>query len=112
MARIKGEIDRRLCTVVVSGTGDKGVRVGVAEKRAVRRFGNEIGIAFPYPFDPAAEFLDRRDGVFKRDGSVFNIRRVDRKQRRRVVRRCDAETEGSVCHRPHLSKPCTQSERR
>ena len=49
MARIKGEIDRRLCTVVVSGTGDKGVRVGVAEKRAVRRFGNEIGIAFPYP---------------------------------------------------------------
>ena len=49
MARIKGEIDRRLCTVVVSGTGDKGVRVGIAEKRAVRRFGNEIGIAFRTP---------------------------------------------------------------
>lgn len=71
MARIKGEIDRRLCTVVVSGTGDKGVRVGVAEKRAVRRFGNEIGIAFPYPFDPAAEFLT--DGTaYSNEMAVFS----------------------------------------
>ena len=75
MARIKGEIDRRLCTVVVSGTGDKGVRVGVAEELAIFIFGDEVGIFLLHIFDAAAEL--EKDGISAKVVNIHTWKPID-----------------------------------
>ena len=112
MARFEREVDRRLGAAVVGRAWNEGVRVGIAERVAGGVLGDAIRLGSREIRDAAAEFLERGHIVFKRNGRLLDIGRVDRQQRRCVVRRCEAETERGSRHIDHLSKPCTQSERR
>ena len=93
LARVEGEIDRRLRTVVVGLARDERVRVGIAEKLAIFIFSDKIGVLLRDVRDAAAEFVERRYVVFKRDGRLFNVRRIDAQKRGSVVKRGEAEAE-------------------
>jgi len=88
------------------------VRVGIAEKLAIFIFSDKIGVLLRDVRDAAAELLERRHIVFKRDGRLFDVRRVNMQESGGIVKRGDAEAEHGEWHFDHLSNPCTQSERR
>ena len=99
LARVEGEIDRRLRTVVVGLTRDERVRIGVAEKLAIFILRDEIRVFARDIRDAAAEFVERRYVVFKRDGRLFDVRRIDAQKRGSVVKRGEAEAERRRRHR-------------
>ena len=93
LACVEGEIDRRLRTVVVGLTRDERVRIGVAEELAIFILRDKIRVFARDIRDAAAEFVERRYVVFKRDGRLFDVRRIDAQKRGSVVKRGEAEAE-------------------
>ena len=71
LARVEGEIDRRLCTVVVGLTRDERVRIGVAEELAIFILRDEIRVFARDIRDAAAEFVERRY-VVSNEMAVFS----------------------------------------
>ena len=84
---------------VVGLTRDERVRIGVAEELAIFILRDEIRVFARDIRDAAAEFVERRYVVFKRDGRLFNVRRIDAQKRGSVVKRGEAEAERRRRHR-------------
>src|SRR5688572_2284212 len=84
--RCRIEIDARLDREAVSGPGTKGRRISVTEDAIRLVAGDEPGVERTARFDPASDLvLVGRLGL-ERDRAGGYIRRVDRGDRRRVVR--------------------------
>ena len=69
LARVEGEIDCRLRTVVVGLTRDERVRIGVAEELAIFIRRDEIRVFARDIRDAAVEFVERR---YSNEMAVFS----------------------------------------
>ena len=88
-AAFGAQVDRRLRRPVARGAADERPGVRVAEDLAVL-LRDKVRVPDQRALDPAPEFLKRGRFVFKRDGRPPDVRRVDGKDGRRVLRRRDA----------------------
>ena len=104
-AAVLPQVDARLRRPCVSGAAAQLPGVGVAQDLAVT-LQHQIGVGAQRRLDALAEVRQRRHFIFKCNGSIGDVGRVDRQQRRSIIGSRGAD----VYHKRHLLSPLIISE--